>query len=106
MQDWITLQDVTGSTLKTFALKKQQKPSFKFVVVVVVVVVAAHQLNITCIEYFLSLFLSSFLKICGNLRKWFEFIHSSFLVNNKCVNYAFIYTCSCHKNGCVLPMCI
>ena len=47
-------------------------------VVVLFVVVVAHQLSITCIEYFLSVLLSSFIKIFENLGEWFQFIHYSF----------------------------
>ena len=57
--------------------------NFHFVVVAVV--------DITCIEYFLSVFLSSFIKIFENLWKWFEFIHYSFLVNNTCVSTLPLY---------------
>ena len=65
------VQNITGSTIKTFQLKNQYKlscksKSNKFPFVVVVVVVAAHYLNISCIEYFLSAFPSSFIKISKN----------------------------------------
>ena len=60
--------------------------NFHFVPVVIVVV-----FDITCIEYFLSLFISSFIKIFENLWKWFEFIHYSFLVNNTCVSTLPLY---------------
>ena len=90
---------MTGSTIKTFQLKNQQKPSCKsefpfFVVVVVVVVV-----DITWIEYFLSIFLSSFIKIFEKLWKWFEFIHYPFLVNNTCVS-----TYVCMANTLIICM--
>ena len=66
--------------------------SFHFVVVVVVVaVVFVVVVDITYIEYFLSVFLSSFIKIFENLWKWFEFIHYSFLVNNTCVSTLSLY---------------
>ena len=57
--------------------------NFHFAVVAVV--------DITYIEYFLSVFLSSFIKIFENLWKWFEFIHYSFLVNNTCVSTLSLY---------------
>ena len=109
------VQNITGSTIKTFQLKNRYKLSckseFPFVVVVVVV---AHYLNISFIENFLSVFPSSFIKISKKLWKWFEFIHHSFLVKKTYFsflhtfyfsfrfNYVVIYTCSCHKNGYVL----
>ena len=81
------VQNFFGSTIKTFQLKNQHKPlvnvNFHFAVVAVV--------DITCIEYFLSVFLSSFIKIFENLWKWFEFIHYSFLVNNTCVSTLSLY---------------
>ena len=89
------VQNITGSTIKTFQLKNEHKPSCKseFVVVGVIVVVIVVA-DITCVEYFLSVFLSSFFKIFENLWKWCEFIYYSFLVNNMCLNFAFI--CTCH----------
>ena len=40
---------------------------------------AVDVVDITRIEYFLSVFLSSFIKIFENLWKWFKFIHYLFL---------------------------
>ena len=91
------VQNIPGSTIKIFQLKNQHKPScksefpFVVVVVVVVVVVAVAVDDITCIEYFLSVFLSTFIKIFKNLWKWFEFTHYSFLVNNTCVSTLYLY---------------
>ena len=59
---------------------------------VVVVVVVAHYLNISFIEYFLSVFPSSFIKISKKLWKWFEFIHHSFLVKKTNVSTMSLYT--------------
>ena len=76
--------------LKPFNSRTSTNPlvnlNFHFVVVVVVVVV-----DITCMEYFISVFLSRFIKIFENLWKWFEFIHYSFLVNNTCVSTLHLY---------------
>ena len=91
--------------LKPFNSRTSTNPlvnlNFHFVVVVVVVV------DITCMEYFISVFLSRFIKIFENLWKWFEFIHYSFLVNNTCVSTMPLYTNNLAiKNGCVLHTCI
>ena len=88
---------ITGPLQKPFNSRTSKNPlvnlNFYFVVLVVVVVVVV---DITCTEYFLSVLLSSFIKIFGNLWKWFEFMHYSFLVNNMCFNFVFICTCYCH----------
>ena len=77
--------------------------NLNFYVVVIVVIVV----DITCIYNFLSVFLSSFIKIFENLWKWFEFIYYSFLVNNTCVStmplYAHVIVI---KNRCWLHICI
>ena len=88
------VQNITGSTIKTFQLKNQYKLSCKseFPFVVVVVVVVAHYLNISFIENFLSVFPSSFIKISKKLWKWFEFIHHSFLVKKTYVSTMSLYT--------------
>ena len=101
------VQNITGSTIKTFQIKNQHKLSckseFPFVVVVVVVVAVAHHLNISYIEYVLPVFPSSFIKISKKLWKYFEFIHYSFLVKETYVSTMPLYT---HvlviKNGYVL----
>ena len=98
------VQNITGPTIKHLKMSKVLlapllKPfnsrnstnplvnlNFHFVVVVVVVVV-----DITCTEYFISVFLSRFIKIFENLWKWFEFIHYSFSVNNTCVLTLHLY---------------
>ena len=91
------VQNITGSTIKTFQIKNQHKLSCKSEFPFVVVVAVAHHLNISYMEYVLPVFPSSFIKISKKLWKWFEFIHYSFLVKETCFNYAVIYTCSCHK---------
>ena len=72
------IQNITGPTIKIFQLKNQHKP---FVNLNIHFAVAA-VVDITCIEYFLSVFLFSFIIKFENLWKWFEFIHFSFLVNS------------------------
>ena len=89
------VQNITGSTIKTFLLKKQHKPSLNLNFHVVVVVVAV--VDIICIEYFLSEFFPNFIKVFENLWKWFEFIHFSFLVKT----YVFQFSLYMHM---LLPL--
>ena len=77
--------------------------NFHFVVVVTVVVVVV-VVGITCIEYFLSVLISSFVNIFKHLWKWFEFMHYSFLVNNTCVSTLPLYASASHRGkGCPPP---
>ena len=83
--------------------QNQHKPlvnlNFCFVVAAVV--------DITCIEYFLPVFLSGFIKIFENLWKWFEFIDYSFLVNKTCVSNLPLYAHGiAFRSGCLLHICI
>ena len=72
------VQNINGSTIKTFnsrtSINRLVNLKFHFVVIAAV--------GITSIEYFLTVFISSFIKIFEKSWKWFEFIHYLFLVNN------------------------
>ena len=88
------VQNITGSTIKTFQLKNQHKPSCKSEFPFYCCCCCCYCYYCCCwyyIEYFLSVFLSSFIKIFEDLWKWFEFIHYSILVNNTCVSTLSLY---------------
>ena len=104
------VQNITGSTIKTSEPKNQHKPfckfEFPFPLLLWLLLLFA-VVDITCIEYFLSIFLSSLVKIFEILWKWFEFIHYSFLVSNTCVSTLPLYAhVVAIKNGCLLHICI
>ena len=111
------VQNITGSIIKTFQLKNQHKFSCRSEFLFCCCCCCCcccyccycwhRMLHVTCIEYFLSVFFSNFIKIFESIWKWFEFIHYSFLVNNTCVLtfplYAHVIAI---KSGCLLNICI